>query len=467
MKRWQHQRWVREVALPELRQLAEAGGLGQGAETVAAYRAAVALEKDLAGDPEFARILSQVSIETSIDTTPPGATVYAKSYEEPEAPWELVGTTPVSRRRVPFAPLRFKVEKPGYETLYRAAFPAKVGAQSQVPLPGAIAWPLDPEGTTPEGMTWIDASSGAPRALSSGLPRFLIDRHEVTNRQFKAFVDAGGYRDRQFWTVAFVKDGRPIDWDTAMKAFVDRTGRPGPSTWEGGTYPDGQEEFPVTGRELVRGRGVRGLRRQATADRRPLGGRRLAVGSDGDGDGVAEQFRRQGPGEGRQRAQLRRVRRLRPGGQCPRMVLERARGRPGDTGRRLGRSRLHAREHHASPGLRSIAEKRVPLHAAGRWRAGPGEGVRAHPAGVGSSGTTRRRPPWTRRSLPPIGSSTRTTRSRWMRAPKRESRGPSGSGRGCRSRRPTAESVSSPRSSFPSASGLRIRSSSISPARRR
>jgi serine/threonine protein kinase len=125
VKRWQHHRWVREVALPELRQLAEAGGLGQGAETVAAYRAAVALEKDLAGDPEFARILSQVSIETSIDTTPPGATVYAKSYEEPEAPWELLGTTPVSKHRVPFAPLRFKVEKPGYETLYRAALPSK------------------------------------------------------------------------------------------------------------------------------------------------------------------------------------------------------------------------------------------------------------------------------------------------------------------------------------------------------
>src|SRR4030042_4583335 len=32
-----------------------------------------------------------------------------------------------------------------------------------------------------------------------------------------------------------------------MKEFIDRTGRPGPSTWEGGTYPDGQEEFPVTG----------------------------------------------------------------------------------------------------------------------------------------------------------------------------------------------------------------------------
>ncbi len=247
VRHWQHQRWVREVALPELRRLAEAGGLGQGAETVAACRAAVALERDLAGDREFTRILSQVSIETSIDTTPPGATLYAKSYEEPGAPWELLGTTPVSKRRVPLAPLQFKVEKPGYETLYRAAWPAKVDPQTRSPLPGAIAWSLDPQGTTPEGMTWIDLSNEVPRTVSSSLPRFLIDRHEVTNRQFKAFVDAGGYRDRQFWAVPLVKEGRPIDWETAMKAFVDRTGRPGPGTWEGGTYPDGQEEFPVTG----------------------------------------------------------------------------------------------------------------------------------------------------------------------------------------------------------------------------
>lgn len=32
-----------------------------------------------------------------------------------------------------------------------------------------------------------------------------------------------------------------------MALFVDRTGRPGPSTWEAGDYPDGQADFPVGG----------------------------------------------------------------------------------------------------------------------------------------------------------------------------------------------------------------------------
>ena len=32
-----------------------------------------------------------------------------------------------------------------------------------------------------------------------------------------------------------------------MGEFRDTTGRPGPSTWELGTYPDGQDDWPVSG----------------------------------------------------------------------------------------------------------------------------------------------------------------------------------------------------------------------------
>ena len=32
-----------------------------------------------------------------------------------------------------------------------------------------------------------------------------------------------------------------------MPQFRDSTGRPGPSTWELGTYPDGQDDWPVSG----------------------------------------------------------------------------------------------------------------------------------------------------------------------------------------------------------------------------
>ena len=76
-------------------------------------------------------------------------------------------------------------------------------------------------------------------------PDYYIDRHEVTNAEFKAFVDAGGYEKREYWTEPFVREGQTLDWSAAMALFRDGTGRPGPATWQGGTYPAGQEDWPV------------------------------------------------------------------------------------------------------------------------------------------------------------------------------------------------------------------------------
>jgi dienelactone hydrolase len=38
-----------------------------------------------------------------------------------------------------------------------------------------------------------------------------------------------------------------VTWDQAMAEFVDGTGRPGPATWQAGDYPEGQEDYPVSG----------------------------------------------------------------------------------------------------------------------------------------------------------------------------------------------------------------------------
>jgi dienelactone hydrolase len=79
------------------------------------------------------------------------------------------------------------------------------------------------------------------------LSDFLIDRYEVTNRQFKEFVEAGGYQKPEYWKHKFVKDGVELSWQAALKLFVDQTGQPGPATWEHGDFPKGQEDYPVGG----------------------------------------------------------------------------------------------------------------------------------------------------------------------------------------------------------------------------
>ena len=76
---------------------------------------------------------------------------------------------------------------------------------------------------------------------------FHMDRFEVTNREYRRFVDSGGYRRRDLWEYPFVKDGKSLSWDAAIALMTDRSGRTGPSTWEGGDYPQGQDDHPVAG----------------------------------------------------------------------------------------------------------------------------------------------------------------------------------------------------------------------------
>ena len=80
------------------------------------------------------------------------------------------------------------------------------------------------------------------------VPAFQIGRHEVTNREFQAFVDAGGYEDERLWQgLPFVDDGRALSLNEARKRFRDATGRYGPANWELGRYPEGQADHPVSG----------------------------------------------------------------------------------------------------------------------------------------------------------------------------------------------------------------------------
>ena len=61
------------------------------------------------------------------------------------------------------------------------------------------------------------------------------------------FVAAGGYQKREYWTEPMTRGGKLIPWEIGVASLVDRTGQPGPSTWSGGTFPPGQEGYPVSG----------------------------------------------------------------------------------------------------------------------------------------------------------------------------------------------------------------------------
>ena len=124
---------------------------------------------------------------------------------------------------------------------------------------------------------WCSCPAAATRSAwrtPVTLPDFWIDRTEVTNQDFKRFVDAGGYRDAQFWKHPFTTANGTLTFEDAMARFRDATGRPGPAAWELGSYPEGRAEYPVGGHQLVRGRGVCRIHRQVAADDLSLASRR-------------------------------------------------------------------------------------------------------------------------------------------------------------------------------------------------
>jgi dienelactone hydrolase len=60
-------------------------------------------------------------------------------------------------------------------------------------------------------------------------------------------VDRGGYAQRDYWREPFSERGAAIPWAAAVARFVDRSGRPGPATWQHGTYRADQADLPVGG----------------------------------------------------------------------------------------------------------------------------------------------------------------------------------------------------------------------------
>jgi dienelactone hydrolase len=231
----QEVKWAREVAIPEIRKLVD-GGYHDWSR---AYPIAERAGRILRNDPEIDQLLATISAETTILSEPEGATVWVKPYEDRETPWTLVGTTPIEPKRMPLAYMQWRIEKPGFVPMVQVLAGTGFDDQKFVVAPTTITWKLDPEGSIPPGMVRVQGADN--------LPDFFVDRFEVTNREFKVFVDGGGYRDRRYWKHEFRRDGKILAWPDAMALLVDRTGRPGPATWEAGDYPAGQDEIPVTG----------------------------------------------------------------------------------------------------------------------------------------------------------------------------------------------------------------------------
>jgi serine/threonine protein kinase len=210
--------WARNQALPEIERLYNEG------DKDGALRLLYEASEIIPDDPFLVEFIENVGIPVSFDSDPPGAVVWAKGYNHPDREWIRLGETPLENVVIA-QPARYRVEKEGYATFEGA------------PFGGHLTFRLFRPDEIPPGMVWVAAgSAGFGAGDSVALDGFWIDSYEVTNREFKTFVDAGGYRDDRFW-----------DPEVDRSVFVDTTGRPGPAGWALGEYPEGDDDLPVGG----------------------------------------------------------------------------------------------------------------------------------------------------------------------------------------------------------------------------
>jgi serine/threonine protein kinase len=210
--------WARNAALPEIERLYSSG------DRDGAMRLLYKASEIIPDDPYLVQHFNSIAVPLAIDTDPPGATVSVKGYNHPDREWIRLGETPLEKVAIAL-PARFRIEKEGYATFEGAPF-----AMRQT-------FRLFRDDEIPPGMVYVPGgTAGFGAAEPVALDEFWIDTYEVTNREYKSFVDDGGYRDDRLWASG-------ID----RSAFVDTTGRPGPAGWALGGYPEGEDDLPVGG----------------------------------------------------------------------------------------------------------------------------------------------------------------------------------------------------------------------------
>lgn len=239
--------------VPRIAELAKAGRLFE------AYDLALQARSILGDEPTISRLMPTISDTLSVTTEPAGAQVYLKRFPADGngtgAAREPVGTSPIRDRQIARGDYLLIIEKPGFASIERTISGALIsdGYSLLLPPPLRVEARLVAADQVPDRMAYVPGGDyriiapQRPTDVRVRLDDFLIDRFEVSNQEFKEFINAGGYLKKEYWKYPFVKDGKPLQWQEAMREFHDRTGLPGPRDWTNQNFAEGKAQHPITG----------------------------------------------------------------------------------------------------------------------------------------------------------------------------------------------------------------------------
>ena len=182
------------------------------------------------------------SSKIKVDSDLKGTDVYIKYGRD--SIWNYVGKTPLDSLRVPklWSENNFKLKLVNGESEY-------IGANEEF---GFLNISLIQK--LPKGFILKNSKSdvfmnmpGVYLGSNNKIPAFGVSKTEVSNQQFKTFINSGGYQNPMYWDFPTKINGRQYSFEEGMSLFTDKYGKPGPNNWSYGEYPDGEGEFPVNG----------------------------------------------------------------------------------------------------------------------------------------------------------------------------------------------------------------------------
>lgn len=226
------EQWARDIGIPELEQFIHQK------QFVSALKQAKELQDILPDDQALAELVAKASKLVTFNLTPPDTKVFVRDWQSTsDKDWLEIPASTNEAVQVPHGPVQIRYEPPKRTPL------ETISGFSDSPSRSFLS-----EVTVPAEMVVINGAQKGQNRIEHDVQDFLADRLEVSNAQFAEFVEDGGYENATFWKHEFHDDnGQTISRDDAIARFVDQTGMPGPAHWENGTYPDEQENHPVTG----------------------------------------------------------------------------------------------------------------------------------------------------------------------------------------------------------------------------
>lgn len=243
---------ARQILLPEIDRLFNEGDIES------AFNIASDAEQYLHDDPIFRDYWNRVAAPFYVETNTPGVNIYQNNDLLDTSGWKYIGQTPMDSTAIFRDIAYWKFEKPGFQTRYFLANPSFIevsdineNIMGDVSLERIVKMdsinPLYNKMVRVKGGNrFISAIPGIDQ-MNVNIEDFFIDKFEVTNEEFKEFINLGGYENPNYWLHPFMKNGKEIDHSEAIELFVDKSGQKGPSTWVGGNFNIGEENHPVGG----------------------------------------------------------------------------------------------------------------------------------------------------------------------------------------------------------------------------